>query len=59
MHEKTSQKGLTNADKAERVVLKLTARAAALGHGTMIVKMVVHNSEVVEAEILSSREKIR
>ena len=59
MAEKTSQKDLTNADKAERLVRKVMAEVAALGYGTMVVKYTAHKSEVVEAEILNSRKKIR
>jgi len=59
MAEKTSQKDLTNADKSARLSQKVMAEVAALGYGTMVVKYTAHNGEVVEAEIITLRKKIR
>jgi hypothetical protein len=57
--ESMTEKPLTSADRSERLWFRLKARAAELvRHGKIECELTMHQGQIVEAEIMNTREKI-
>lgn len=56
MHEE--QKSLTSSQKADKLWLKLKARAVELGHGRLSIDLIVDGGHIVRAEVISQHETL-